>query len=287
MKNNGYSFWTVAAAVFFFFGRPAAAGVPVAADSSVSSSSSDPQQMLDFDIAGYGSSGEKTWDVAGSTMDMVGDEVRIRDITANLYGQETMVLTADEGRFDKATGIVHLKENVRATTEEGAQLRTDSLDWSQKEQLITTGDTVHIKRDNMTASGIGVAAKSDLKTAQLMQDVIVTLDAKKSGGKNVVITCDGPMNLDYDKQVAVFEKNVVVEGDAEQGTLEADKMTVIFNAASKQMEKLIAQGHVRIQRGENISYSDTAVVTASDKKMVLTGRPRLVLVSEESAHASP
>jgi len=252
---------------------------------------SEPQQMQDFNIVGYGTAGQKTWEVQGANMDMNGDDVKISDITAHLYGaKENMVLTADKGHFDKGTGVVHLQDHVKAVTDSGAQLKTDTLDWSQKEQVITTNDRVNITKDNMTAEGKGIQAKPDFKIAKLEKDVTLTVEKQKEAKKDsnkegsfqmgkMVITCDGPMELNYEKQYAVFEKNVKVEGDAAQGTMTADKMTLRFNTETKQIERMEAQGNVKIVRGENTSSSDGAVFTASDKTLLLTGRPKLVLFS--------
>ena len=252
---------------------------------------SEPQQMQDFNIAGYGTAGQKTWEVQGANMDMIGNDVKISDITAHLYGaKENMVLTADKGHFDKETGVVHLQDHVKAVTDSGAQLKTDTLDWSQKEQVITTNDKVNITKGNMTAEGKGIEVKPDFKVAKLEKDVILTVEKQKEAKKDtdkeggfqmgkMVITCDGPMEMNYEKQYAIFEKNVKVEGDAAQGTMIADKMTLRFNTETKQIDRMEAEGNVKVIRGENTSYSDGAVFTATDKTLRLTGRPKLVLFS--------
>ena len=258
---------------------------------SPAKTNSEPQQMQDFNIAGYGAAGQKTWDVQGANMDMNGDDIKISDITAHLYGaKENMVLTADKGHFDKETGIVHLQDHVKAVTDSGAQLKTDTLDWSQKEQVITTNDKVNITKGNMTAEGKGIEVKPDFKVAKLEKDVILTVEKQKEAKKDtdkeggfqmgkMVITCDGPMEMNYEKQYAIFEKNVKVEGDAAQGTMIADKMTLRFNTETKQIDRMEAEGNVKVIRGENTSYSDGAVFTATDKTLRLTGRPKLVLFS--------
>lgn len=260
--------------------------------SGVPASTSEPQEMHDFSISGYGARGEKTWEVEGASMNMAGKDVDISDITAHLYGEEeNMVLTADEGRFDRDTGVVHLTKNVRAVTDQGAELKTDSLDWSQKEQVVSTADKVDITKGNMNATGQGILAHPDFKVAKLEKDVKLTVDQEKKqdadaaqapGQKGrMIITCDGPMELDYEKHYATFEKNVKVEGDAEQGTMIADKMTITFSPATKQVDKMEAAGHVRIIKGDNVSESEGAIFTAQDKKLLLTGRPKLVFYTEE------
>jgi len=261
------------------------------ADTGGLSSSSEPQQMLDFNLAGYGATGQKTWEVQGASMDMEGKDIKISDITAHLYGdKENMVLTADHGRFDKDTGVVYLKDNVKAVTATGTELTTETLDWSQKDQTITTDDKVNITKGNMTAQGKGIEAKPDLKIAKFEKDVVVTIDEQKKAQKpadglgfgkgKMVITCDGPMEMSYDKQYAIFQDNVKVESDGDQGTMIADKMTITFSSATKQIDKMEAVGNVKIVRGDNISYSDGAVFTASDKRLLLTGRPKLVMFTE-------
>lgn len=257
--------------------------------------------MEDFNISGYGSKGEKTWEVRGATMEMEGNDVKMSDITAHLYSseknKESMTLTADRGRLDKQAGIVHLEDNVRAVTQTGAQLDTDRLDWSQKDQMITSQDKVNLTRENMTAVGTGMEAHSDMKVARLEKDVILTVKEKEPakgkasaagpGPGRMTITCDGPMELDYERQKGIFQKNVVVEGDAEQGTMVADKLTITFNSQTKKIDRMDAEGHVKITRGENISYSDAAVFTAADQRFVLTGRPKLVLFTEGDLNVSP
>lgn len=276
-------------------------GVSFCAQASVSSGApapSEPQEMHDFSISGYGARGEKTWEVEGASMDMVGNDVNISDITAHLYGdKENMILTADEGRFDRQSGVVRLDKNVRAVTDTGAKLATDSLDWSQKEQVVTTDKEVNITKENMTATAKGMSARPDLKIAKFEKDVKLTVDSQGPGKKDqpepaaqngrMTITCDGPMELDYNKQYATFEKNVRVEGDAEQGTMISDKMTITFNQDSKQIEKMVAEGNVKIIKGENVSESEGAIFTASDKKLVLTGRPKITFYAQEGLDVSP
>lgn len=284
--------------IFVFFSLASLCAGAVLPSQGGSPSSSEPQQMEDFNITGYGVKGEKTWDIQGASMDMAGKDVNISDITAHLYGEkENMVLTADEGRFDRETGVVRLTKNVKATTDAGAELKTDSLDWSQRDQVVLTEDRVSITKGDITATGRGISAHPDFKVAKLENDVKLTLEQKKkessssgeAGGQKgrMTITCDGPMELDYEKQYATFEKNVKVEGDTEQGTMIADKMTLAFDQDTKQIKKMTAEGHVKIVKGENVSESDGAVFTAQDKKLILTGRPKLVFYSGEGFDVSP
>ena len=109
------------------------------------------QQINDFSLAGYGDRGKKTWDIAGKTADIFADKIKLKQITGNMYGDENIRLTADKGDFNKAEGKVHLEQDVVITTESGAKLTTDSLDWDRKNDVVATPDKVNIVRDNMIA----------------------------------------------------------------------------------------------------------------------------------------
>jgi lipopolysaccharide assembly outer membrane protein LptD (OstA) len=82
----------------------------------------------------------------------------------------------------------------------------------------------------------------------------------------------------------------------------ADRMDAYFISSDKKREsgsetnqglmgskidKIIARGNVRVVRGENTSYSQEAIYSASDKKLTLTGRPKLVIFSTEELGEAP
>ncbi|MCX5703233.1 MAG: hypothetical protein NT066_01900, partial [Candidatus Omnitrophica bacterium] len=153
----------------------------------------------------------------------------------------------------------------------------------------------------------GVMGEDNLKKVALEKEVKVDINSSPldttgaSGAKEkTVITCDGPLEIDYDKNVATFNNNVKVERP--DVVIYSDKMDVFFTsnkgepkAAGRPLEanalmgnkvdKIIARGNVKVVRGENISYSDEATYSAVDKKLVLNGRPRLIMYSTEGLNA--
>jgi len=239
------------------------------------------QQFLGFDLAGYGEDGKKSWELEGQSADIFLDTIKLKDVKAKVFGDEEIVLTSEKGELDKANNIIYLKEDVVITTETGSKLTTDSLDWMQNDNTITTEDKLTIERENINATSKGGEAQPDLNKAQMLEDVVVEIEAVDEGGglKKTIITCDGPLEIDYEAQIAIFNNNVEVKD--ESGQIFADTMRVFFNFETKEINRVIANGNVKIVRAENISYSDTAVYTTKDKKVVLTGRPKLVLYSEE------
>ncbi|MFH1457598.1 MAG: LPS export ABC transporter periplasmic protein LptC [Candidatus Omnitrophota bacterium] len=266
------------------------------------------QQIQDFSLAGYGEKGKKSWDLSGKTADIFTEIVKLNDVVGNLYGKEEDVrLTAERGDFNKEDGCVHLEQNVIITTSSGVKLMTDALDWDRKNQLISTANPVDIQRDNLRALASGARAEPNLKRIALEKDVRLDIDPvhqeKIEGScdeEKVVITCDGPLEIDYEKNVAVFNNNVKVE--KQEILIYSDRMDVFFSSgladnekkektsmmAGNKIEKIVSTGHVKIVRGLNVSYSEEAIYTALDKKITLNGRPRLVIYSaEDFKNASP
>ena len=260
------------------------------------------QQINDFSLAGYGEKGKKSWDLSGKSADIFTDVIKLKDVIGNLYGKEEDIrLTAERGDFNKADGKVHLEENVVITTSGGAKLTTDSLDWDRKNQLVTSPDIVNIQRENMITVALGAKGEPNLKNIVLEKDVKVNINPVNSAQEKekIIITCDGPLEIDYEKNIAAFNNNVKVERT--DSTIYSDKMDVYFLQANKEdkeakdagqakespelmgtkIEKIIARGNVKIVRGENTSYSEEAIYTASDKKITLTGRPKLIIYSTE------
>ncbi|MCG8431749.1 MAG: LPS export ABC transporter periplasmic protein LptC, partial [Candidatus Omnitrophica bacterium] len=194
----------------------------------------------------------------------------------------------------------------------GATLTTDTLQWDRREQLVSTKDAVNIRRHNLEVKASGAQGKPDLGHVSLEKDVQLDIhpppEPSASGikvKKKTTITCDGPLEIDYQRNVATFNNNVkVMRPDS---TIYSDMMYVYFlvdetaeseDAAapddsagdfgglqSSKIDRIVARGNVRVVRGENISYSEEAVYTAADRKITLKGRPKLVIVSTEELDA--
>ncbi|MBL7151176.1 MAG: LPS export ABC transporter periplasmic protein LptC [Candidatus Omnitrophica bacterium] len=272
------------------------------------------QQINDFNLVGYGERGKKSWDLAGKTANIFTDVVKLQDVEGNLYGKEEDVnLLADKGDFNKKDGKIHLEDNVVITTTSGMKLTTDSLDYDRKNQLMTTPDIVNIARENLTAVARGASGDPGLKKVALKEEVrldIIPATAKDeplgSKKEKIIITCDGPLEIDYEKNIAEFNKNVKVDRDNSQ--IYSDKMIVYFipgekkaagtkeDAAAKDtsaglmtssIDKIFARGNVKVVRGENTSYSDEAIYNTADSKIILQGRPKLILYSTEEMKNAP
>jgi len=267
------------------------------------------QQINDFSLSGYGDQGKKTWDLKGKSADIFTDTVALKDIEGHMYGdKDNIKLTADAGDYNKAQSKVHLQDHVVVTTESGAKLTTDSLDWDRKNQLVTTKDQVDLTRENMVLVAQGAAGQPDLSKVTLEKEVTLEInpvEKKDESGKvvssmqgKVVITCDGPLEINYQQNIATFKNNVKV--DRIDSQIYSDAMDVYFlrsvsdepketeqdQMLNSKIDKIVARGNVKIVNGQNTSYSDEAVYTASDKKILLSGKPKLVIFQTEAVGAS-
>ncbi len=269
------------------------------------------QQISDFSLAGFADKGKKSWDLAGKTADIFDNVIKLKDVVGNMYGEsENIKLTANKGDFDKTEGKVHLEDKVVITTSSGAKLTTESLDWDRKNQVVSTDQKVNIERENMIATALGAIGQPSLNKVNLVKDVQVEIESAKKEGESsdsskskIIITCDGPLEVDYQNNIATFRNNVKV--DNKDALIYSDIMDVYFAKPGKdapvkeppkkdaagtgaapslmgsKIEKLVARGNVKIVKGENTSYSDEATYLSADKKIILTGKPRLVLYSTD------
>lgn len=99
-------------------------------------------------------------------------------------------------------------------------------------------------------------------------------DADSNSDKGpTVITCDGPLEVDYSVNVADLTDNVLVRDP--QMDMRADHMKVYFSDETKEIEKVIADGRVRFKKDEKQAKSQNAVYTQSDGSIVLTGNPKV------------
>ena len=267
------------------------------------------QQINGFSLSGYGERGKKSWDLSGKTANIFNDLVKMDKVVGNMYGpQDNINLTSDKGDFNKAEGKVHLQDNVVITTTSGARLTTNSLDWDRKAQFVSTKDPVNIQKDNTTVVAIGASGQTNLKKVALEKDVRLDIDqagkdksAPPDPKNKIIITCDGPLEIDYDKNIAVFENNVKVERP--DSVIYSDRMDVFFLPGKKsegkdkegggsfgamggsKIDRIVARGNVKVVRGQNTSFSQEAVYSAQDQKLILSGRPKLVIYSAEDLNA--
>lgn len=208
-------------------------------------------KVLSFNLEGLSERGAKKWDVKGESAEAISEnEIKLDNIIATAYGEEAeAVITADSGVYDRAKNNVRLEKNVKATIEASQGFTGSFVDVGQK-----------------------APAPKDAASPKAGKD------AKPVKKTKTIITCDGEVQFDYEKNRAFFTKNVKVVN--EDGSIDADKITVFLDADTRRMHEIVAEGNVKITRGDNITYSDRASYNEASKKITLSGKPRLILTPE-------
>ncbi len=241
------------------------------------------QEVQSFSISGTSEDGKNKWQVEGESADIFSDVVNMRTIEVKSDSAETSVtLTADEGTFFKDSKDVELRKNVIASTDEGTTLKTERLKWLAVAEKIVTDDYVYIEREDMNVSGTGAKAIPDMERVYLNQDIKMTItpSTKDSGAgveSETIITCDGPLKVDYQNNISYFNKNVIMKN--KDGEIFADKVIAYIDPEGKRVYKAKALGNVKIVHKQNVSYSNKAIYLADEGKAILVGRPKVIIYS--------
>jgi LPS export ABC transporter protein LptC len=229
-------------------------------------------KLYSFSFSKYTPNGEKEIEIEGDSANILEKTVSLMNVVAKAYAEETPVtLTADTGNYDKAMNRVHLKKNVVATTENGTRLLTEELQILPSEHVMETDVDAQVKKDNINVQGTGARGDSNLKKVKFKKNVtVIVQDPNDKAQGPTTITCDGPLIVDYDKNIAHFQDNVVAL-DA-RGKLAADKMDVYYNRVSKKVSKIVALGSVVIENPDgNKTYSDSVIYLAEEGRIILGG----------------
>ncbi len=84
-----------------------------------------------------------------------------------------------------------------------------------------------------------------------------------------VITCDGNLLMDYNKQRIIFFNNVLVKNP--RGSLRADRLIIFLTPDGKKVERTEGEGNIHIQMEEKTGTSDKVVYYPEEKKAIMLG----------------
>jgi LPS export ABC transporter protein LptC len=242
-------------------------------EASESAEEADPtHKVYNFSFSKYSTDGSKELEIEGTSANIFEREVGLENVIAKAFSEDTPVtITADHGMLDKSSSMVHLEENVVATTEDGGRLLTHSLDIYPSGKYVETKDQAQVKKDNMAVEGLGARGDSDLSRVIFRKDVTVVIQSEDTDTKiPTVITCEGPLEIDYAASKARFSKDVVATDT--RGKLTADTMDVFFDKESKEVQKIFCVGNVVITNPDGSeTLSDQVLYLAQEGRMVLGG----------------
>lgn len=229
-------------------------------------------KVYSFSFSKYTTSGDKEIEIEGDSADVFARSVVLKNVIAKAYAEESPVtITADEGTIDKATSKVRLDKNVVATTENGTRLLTETLDLLPAKKMLETAVEAEVKKDNISIDGIGAQGDSRLKKVKFKKKVtVVVKNPESTSGKPTVITCEGPLVVDYEKNIARFHDNVIAQD--EKGKLRADIMDVYYNKETRRVSKMVAVGNVVVENQDgNQTFSDNVTYLAEEGRIILGG----------------
>jgi len=229
-------------------------------------------KVYSFSFSKYTTSGDKEIEIEGDSADVFARSVLLKNVIAKAYAEESPVtITADQGIIDKTTSKVTLEKNVVATTENGTRLLTETLDILPTKKMLETRVQAEVKKDNISIEGLGAQGDSRLKKVRFRKKVtVVVKNPESEKGIPTIITCDGPLVVNYDENIARFHKNVVAED--ERGKLRADTMDVYYNKDTKRVFKIVAVGNVIVDNPDgNQTFSDSVTYLAEEGRVILGG----------------
>ncbi len=230
------------------------------------------QRVYSFSFSKYTQDGAKELEIEGDSADIFAQNVALINVIAKAYAEQSPVtITADQGSLNRSTSDVELNNNVVATTENGARLMTEKLQIHTTDKRMETDVAAKVKRDNIHIEGMGATSDSQINKVTFKKNVTVVIQDPSSDKKiPTIITSDGPLEIDYKRNMAHFSKNVVAHH--EQGILNADYMDVLYENDTRRVSKIIARGNVVVISKEgNKTYSDNAVYLAKEGRIILGG----------------
>lgn len=230
------------------------------------------QRVYSFSFSKYTEAGQKELEIEGDSADILSKNVELINVIAKAYAEESPVtITADQGSINRATNDIVLHKNVVATTETGTRLMTEELKIDSENKSLDSDVQTKVKKDNINIEGNGASSDSQLSKVIFKKNVTVVIQNPESNTSTpTVITSDGPLEVDYKRNMAHFSKNVVAQHD--RGVLNSDYMDVMYDKNTRRVSKIIARENVTITTKEgNKTYSDNAVYLADEGRMVLGG----------------
>ena len=268
--------WGVISLLLFFFAGCGRETPPTVADTKTVSGEPQADAVSTFSLVGHAPDGRKKWEIRGQSADLLSETVHLSPVEATAFGETKIDVTADQGQYHKVTQDVHLEKNVVLVTSDGMRLTTDSFQWESEKDTGRTSDWVTVTRPGMKVSGLGGLCYPKVKRVRLEKHVVVTLQGQQG---QTVVTCDGPMEVDYGRRKARFWENVLVTDS--RGTIRSDRLDVALQPQTDQIEKASFWGHVRIQHGPQTAIAHRANYWQPLGRTSLIGHPRIVMLPDK------
>lgn len=197
------------------------------------------QEVQNFKLEGFSKTGENQWSVKGQFANILDPDVVLKSIEGKSLSKDTSVtLTAERGIYNKNTRSAELKGNVVAVMSDGGKVYMDYALWNADDEQITTESPIRIEHSGIVLEGLGGMVKPQKEWAIIYKHI------RMCDEKERVITCDGPLEVDYKAKQAILNNNVVII-DPQQGKISSDKVIAYFNTETKEIDRVEWLGNVK------------------------------------------
>jgi LPS export ABC transporter protein LptC len=119
--------------------------------------------------------GKKTWELEAQSVQQYEDQnlLILRDVKVTVYTKEgrSFVISGKEGRVHQDSKDAELSGNVILTSNDGYQLRTQSVAYDHRMKKVTTPDLVEIQGDQIRLEGKGMVVDMEARTFRIMNQV--------------------------------------------------------------------------------------------------------------------
>ncbi len=208
---------------------------------------------------------------SGATL--TADIIQFNRKTSNAVGQGNVKTTYTELKAQPNGAMLGSADPIHVTGNSVTASRTTGVAHYTKARLWQGANIVEAPTINFDRTKRSLQAQGN----QAVQVASVFVQKDKKGNLSPVnVTSDKLTYVDSDRK-AVFSGNVVVH--TQETTINSDSVQIILlprqslaqAQGASQLERIVAQGDIKIQQGTRKADGTQLVYTAVDEKMVLTG----------------
>lgn len=207
------------------------------------------QVIESFKLEGFGEEGVSTWRLKGDTAHV-----------------------AEKGN-------VFIEKNVELIVGGQTVINGDKVLWVGAESKFVTSQPVVVTHEEVRLTGRGALGDMNRKFIQINQNIRLTVPP------STLITCKGPAKIyQTENRFSLFRDVWIVD---ERGTVKADRMEGIFDPKERKIITVTAYGHVRISKGEDVTFCEVATYDTRVGSVKLEGAPEINIRSAQALKQDP
>jgi LPS export ABC transporter protein LptC/lipopolysaccharide transport protein LptA len=181
--------------------------------------------------------------------------------------ETSVTFKADRGQMDTEAEVGFV-ENVEVFYRKEYILKTSRLDFNFQKSLVTSDSPVDVQGKRMSLMGVGLAADTKEQVISVKSDVTGTIET----GKGKYRFSSDRFTYIISSNTYIFEGKVVVKG--KDMNMLCDKVFVLSNGDD--LERIDAEGQVRLLAKGSIAKSERAVYYFKDEKVILKESPVVI-----------